>query len=652
MNFALPKTAEGLACQTPAPRLEQIDCGPPAPLGSPISSWVGTAKQQDPKQFDPPDHPQRDEVLSTEEALMQFLYRAPVGLVQITADGMIEMINPMSARLLMPLSSDGYLDNLFTVLQTAAPQIREMTLAFDAPAGPICEAMRFTIPVPVRSALGPEAMPQVLSISLLKLDENRMMVMLSDVTLEAQREQSGLALQLNAAGRTDDLTKTPNRTGIRELIGRAIERRRQDRLYQFAVVFINCDRFKQINDALGYAVGDEVLAEMADRLRATLRQRDRLGSTAEDASQAGRLGGDEFVVVLDDVRSIMDVHAVADRLLQELSRPYGVQALKLYVSTSMGIVIPDVLAIDANKVLQDASIAMVEAKRGGGSRYVHFEPAMYQRAALRGDLESDLRCALADGQLFVVYQPVIKLQRESDAARFPERSAGVEALVRWRHPLKGIVPPVEFIGVAEECGLIGALGAFVLDSACRQFMAWQRELGRHAPRLLAVNLSRAQLYEDDFVASVARLLRDTRMPANQLQLEITESLAAQDEVVRERLKELQALGLTLALDDFGTGYSSLSSLHQLPVTTVKIDRSFVSEAETSAHHRVLIEATVRVAASLSMITVAEGIETVEQARLLRNLGCDKGQGYLFSRPLLPEALAQWMSSETALPGAA
>jgi diguanylate cyclase (GGDEF)-like protein len=590
-------------------------------------------------------------VLTTEEALMQFLYRAPVGLVQITADGAIEMINPMSARLLMPLSSDGYLDNLFGVLETVAPQIRQMVLAFEAPAGPVCEALRITIPFSVPAPTGRMNAAQVLSISVLKLDDNRMMAMLSDVTLEAQREQSGLALQLDAAGRTDDLTKMPNRTGIRELIDRAIDRRRQDPQCQFAVVFINCDRFKQINDALGYTVGDEVLAEIADRLRSTLRQRDRLGSNVKDASAAGRLGGDEFVVVLDDVGSVADVRAVAERLLRELSRPYGVQAQKLHVSTSMGIVIPDVFSVDANKVLQDASIAMVEAKRGGGSRYVHFEQAMYQRAALRGDLESDLRRALTERQLFVVYQPVVKLQPEADCMRFPVRSAGVEALVRWRHPLKGIISPVEFIGVAEECGLIGALGAFVLETACRQFMAWQSELGRYAPRLLAVNLSRAQLYEEGFVASVKHLLFATGMPAEKLQLEVTESLAAQDAVIQERLEELQALGLTLALDDFGTGYSSLSSLHQLPVTTVKIDRSFVGEAETSAHHRVLVEATVRVAASLAMITVAEGIETVEQARIVRALGCDKGQGYLFSKPLMPEELARWVSSETTLPGA-
>jgi EAL domain-containing protein (putative c-di-GMP-specific phosphodiesterase class I) len=214
-------------------------------------------------------------------------------------------------------------------------------------------------------------------------------------------------------------------------------------------------------------------------------------------------------------------------------------------------------------------------------------------------------------------------------------------LVRWRHPQRGIVPPLDFIGIAEECGLIGALGQYVLDEACRQFVAWREALGERAPRTLAVNLSRGQLELPGFVDSVAEILHRNRMHARDLQLEITESLAAQNEEVQARLHELKSLGLTLALDDFGTGFSSLSSLHLLPVDTVKIDRSFVSESVTSAHHRALIEATVRVAASLGMSTVAEGIETNLQSQLICELGCDKGQGYYFSRPLDAEQLATW-----------
>jgi EAL domain-containing protein (putative c-di-GMP-specific phosphodiesterase class I) len=244
-----------------------------------------------------------------------------------------------------------------------------------------------------------------------------------------------------------------------------------------------------------------------------------------------------------------------------------------------------------------------------------------------------------------MYQPVVGLLPNGGT----DHAAGVEALVRWRHPVRGVVPPFEFIEVAEQCGLIGALGDFVLTTACRDFVRWQGLLGPAAPKLLAVNLSRAQLAQPHFAASVHATLRDTGMQPSALQLEVTESLAAQDQEIQLRLHELKAVGVTLALDDFGTGYSSLSSLHLLPVDTVKIDRSFVCQADTSAHHRVLIEATVKVAQSLGMGTVAEGIETEEQARAVRELHCAKGQGYLFSRPLLDAALVEWVRERSGVP---
>jgi EAL domain-containing protein (putative c-di-GMP-specific phosphodiesterase class I) len=291
---------------------------------------------------------------------------------------------------------------------------------------------------------------------------------------------------------------------------------------------------------------------------------------------------------------------------------------------------------------------MVEAKRAGGARSALFDPAMRERAARRADIEAALRVALADEQRFVVYQPVVGLTPDGGT----DASAGVEALVRWRHPERGIVPPFEFIGVAEESGLIGPIGDYVLRHACRDFALWQRQLGPGAPRLLAVNLSRAQLAEPGFADVVRAALQEYGMRPAQLQLEVTESLAAQDQDVQARLHELKALGVTLALDDFGTGYSSLSSLHQLPVDTVKIDRSFVSQADTSHHHRVLIEATVKVAQSLGMNTVAEGIETEAQAAAVRAQRCAKGQGYLYSRPLTSPDLLAWLADRTNGPDAA
>jgi EAL domain-containing protein (putative c-di-GMP-specific phosphodiesterase class I) len=259
---------------------------------------------------------------------------------------------------------------------------------------------------------------------------------------------------------------------------------------------------------------------------------------------------------------------------------------------------------------------------------------MHERVARSVRIESDLRLALARGELFVVYQPVVELQKAGPG--------GVEALVRWQHPVRGLVSPLEFIGVAEDSGLIVELGLFVLQTACNQFMAWQRQLGAAAPVSLAVNLSPVQLRLPGLIDDVRLCLADSGMTAAALQLEVTESLAAQDETARLRLRELKALGLRIALDDFGTGYSSLACLHQLPVDTVKIDRSFVAESETSEYHRVLIEATIRVAQALGMDTVAEGIETASQAALLRRLHCGRGQGFHWARPMTAADLVAWL----------
>ena len=568
------------------------------------------------------------------EALLQFLYMAPIGLVQITHDGTVELMNPMSANLLMSLVPGESLDNLFDALSRVAPQLRGLVRAFSGTSGDICEPLR--IAMPASAGVAPSAI-RTLSLALLKLDSLRMMAVLRDATNELAREQR----QLQAAAHLDTLTDMPNRAAVRDYIeaGLQIESTGIDR--HGAVLFLNIDRFKQINDSLGYAAGDEVLTLLANRLRSTLRSGIRSRGIDARTPIAGRLGGDEFVVVLDDLALADDVHVVAQRLIDALHQPFGIREHQLQCSVSLGIVLWPQFAGDADGVLRDASIAMAEAKRAGGGRCVAFREEMRERAARRQDMEEQLRLALARRELFVVYQPVIGFPPSRGECASIERTAGVEALVRWRHPVRGIVAPLDFIGVAEECGLIGALGQYVLEEACQQFVAWRGTLGKCAPRMLAVNLSRGQLELPGFVDSVAETLSRTGMIARDLQLEITESLAAQDENIQSRLHELKALGLTLALDDFGTGFSSLSSLHLLPVDTVKIDRSFVSEAVTSSHHRALIEATVRVAASLHMRTVAEGIETALQSQLICELGCDKGQGYFFSRPLDAVQLAAW-----------
>jgi len=563
------------------------------------------------------------------EALVQFLYQAPVGLVQTTLSGEVEMINPTSARLLMPLSRDGSLDNLFDVLDGVAPQLRGQAHAVQREGDVICDGLRLTPP----AADGEAA--QTLSISVVRLDGGRLMAVLDDISVQVRQQQNLLERRLRDASLIDVLTQMPNRAALSATIANALLRRAREAGSNFAVLFLNCDRFKRVNDLFGTAVGDGLLGVLAARLRGVLRAGE---------SMAARVGGDEFVVLLGSLDSSNEALAISQRVIDVLGGPCHVAGHALTCTVSGGLLLGDGAEGDADDMMSDASIAMVEAKRQGGGRFVAFEPVMREWTMQRSRTELELRVALAEGQLFVVYQPIVALQGQG-----AERGCvGVEALVRWRHPRRGIVPPIEFIGVAEECGLIGALGDFVLATAVRQQLRWREELGPLAPGWTAVNLSRAQIQEPGFVAALQALLAATRLPPQCLQLEVTESLAAQNAAVQAVLRQLKALGVVLALDDFGTGYSSLASLHQFPVDVVKIDRSFTSQVDISTHHRVLVQATVMVAGSLGMSTVVEGVETESQAALVRQLGCDKGQGYLFSRPLEAQALGAWLQQAAVM----
>ena len=460
-------------------------------------------------------------------------------------------------------------------------------------------------------------------------------------------ERRQLQDQLSLSAHTDPLTQLPNRVAVMQRLQKAIAHAKRHAGYGFAVLFMDLDRFKQVNDTLGHAAGDELLRQVSQRLVNALRPGDALArlEPQEEAGSdvAARMGGDEFVVVLEGVNHSETVTVIAQRVLQELGEPYVIDSTPVQTGASIGVVLHlaqpglDRPSPSAEDVLRNADTAMYEAKRAGRGRWVVFDDSMHERVVRTLGIEKDLRRALKNDELFVVYQPVLNLKDRS--------LAGVEALVRWRHPERGLVAPVEFIGVAEESGLIDGIGVVVLSKACTQFIQWKRTLGQHAPAMLAVNLSRAQLKRTDVVEELSQILEACDMQPSWLQLEITESLAAQDEQVQAVLRRLKTLGVKLALDDFGTGYSSLACLHQLPVDTVKVDRSFVMHAQTVEYHRVLIEATIRVARTLGMTTVAEGIETEGQAGLMLELDCDRGQGYLFSRPLEAAALEAWVRAE-------
>lgn len=450
--------------------------------------------------------------------------------------------------------------------------------------------------------------------------------------------QKTMELQLRNAARTDALTQLPNRLVVLEKIEQVLAKQTSQPGFHFAVLFMDFDRFKQVNDTLGHDVGDELLRQIAQRLQSVLRPGDMLLRTSDFELLAARLGGDEFVVVLNDIRGDLDAEIVASRLLDVLAVPYQVGEHRIDSTASIGIVTSSHAAGDAGSVLRDADIAMYEAKRAGRGRYIVFDPEMRDRVGAAVALENDLRQAMANQELFVVYQPIVGLASLD--------LLGVEALIRWRHPVRGLVSPVEFIPVAESCGLIDALGQFVLLQSCSDFASWQVGLGELAPLTVSVNLSRAQLKSPRLLGDIKDALRQNSIKPGQLILEITESLAAQDGEIQTSLHAIRALGVELSLDDFGTGYSSLACLHELPIQHLKIDRSFVKQARTSHYHHELAESVVHVGHALRLQVVAEGVETQEQLERMRQIGCDKGQGYLFAKPMESKDLLHWVHARS------
>ncbi|MFN6562306.1 MAG: putative bifunctional diguanylate cyclase/phosphodiesterase [Nostoc sp. ChiSLP01] len=446
--------------------------------------------------------------------------------------------------------------------------------------------------------------------------------LLTEITERKRAESQLLHLAFH-----DALTGLPNRASFINRLRHAINYSKRHSDYLFAVLFIDLDRFKVINDSLGHHKGDQFLLAIASRLELCVRSIDT----------AARLGGDEFTILLEGIQDVSDAIKVAERIEQELKLPFELEGQEIFTTASIGIALSSTVNYERPEdVLRDADTAMYRAKILGRARYELFNSNMYANALAKLQLESDLRRAIEHRQLRVYYQPIVSL-----ASGF---ILGFEALLRWEHPERGLLSPADFIPIAEETGLIFSIGKWVLYEACGQMQAWRTSYPSNSLKKMSVNLSLKQFYQSDLIEQIGQILESTGLNADSLMLDITESVIVENgDRVIAAFSQLREMGVQLSIDDFGTGYSSLGRLYNFPISLLKIDRSFISSINTNSRDLEIVEILVTLAHKLGVDVLAEGIETKEQLVLLRKLNCEYGQGHFFSVPLnisAAEALIQ------------
>ncbi|MEM7627330.1 MAG: EAL domain-containing protein [Planctomycetota bacterium] len=442
---------------------------------------------------------------------------------------------------------------------------------------------------------------------------------------KARAIAASMTIDLRRAALTDRLTNLPNRAAILDKVQDAISRAQRVENYHYAVLFLDFDRFKIINDSLGHSAGDLLLQEIGSRLRSALRPHDSAGLGSE-RNTAARLGGDEFIVLLDGMTRPEDALIVAERLLEVLAQRYVLNGRSVGSTASIGVVLGDAEYATADEVIRDADTAMYEAKAAGRGGYKVFDHAMRDRVNERLDIENEMAQALERGQFTLHYQPILALDSGTIES--------FEALVRWEHPGRGTIGPDRFIPVAEDTGFIVPLGQWVLETAIDQYARWRDEGVITPDCRVNVNLSRKQLVLPNLFDDVTRALRERGVEPARLHLEVTESQIMQDpRAAIANLQKLRRVGVVIDIDDFGTGYSSLACLHEFPVDVLKIDRAFVANVVKDPGLTTVLRTVAELAANLGVKVVAEGIETREQHELLASLGCEFGQGYLFSKPL-------------------
>jgi diguanylate cyclase (GGDEF)-like protein len=422
--------------------------------------------------------------------------------------------------------------------------------------------------------------------------------------------------KLHHAAFYDSLTDLPNRALFTEHLQLAIKRTKQQQNHLYAVLFLDVDRFKNVNDSLGHDIGDQLLISVARRLEKCIRMEDMVS----------RFGGDEFAVLLNGLKNLTDAVTTAERIQDELALPFNLAGHEVFCGGSIGVAFSTLGYTQSEEILRDADTAMYRAKEQGKGRFEIFDKVMHSRAILRLQLENDLRKAVEREEFEVYYQPVVDMQTRG--------ISGFEALVRWHHPERGMVFPGDFIPVAEETDLIIPIGNWVLLESCRQVREWQTKWNFPVPLTISVNLSGKQFKQSDLVEQIKQILYQTKLDPQSLRLEITESIVMDNaETATAMLRQLRSLGIQLSIDDFGTGYSSLSYLHRFPVNILKVDRSFVNRMAIDEESLGIVETIIALAGKLKMKVVAEGVETEDQCEQLRKFKCEYGQGYLFSKPV-------------------
>ncbi len=454
----------------------------------------------------------------------------------------------------------------------------------------------------------------------------------SRISLRDITERKEMEIQLRHLALHDPLTGLANRTLCLDRIRQAMERSRRRKPYAFSIIFLDLDRFKVLNDSLGHAFGDQVLVAVSEVLRGSIRSFDTVS----------RFGGDEFVILLEELSSPRETIQAVQRIRQALRQPFALGGHEIQLTASLGITLGMQGAQSPEDLLRNANVAMHQAKKAGRNRFKAFTQAMLERASRLLVLETDLRGAIARGEFFLMYQPIVRL--DGTAAL-----QGFEALVRWNHPHKGLISPAEFIPVAEDSGLIVDIGLLVLREACQTLQAWRESTPLARELVMSVNLSPRQFSDATLVEAVKGVLTETGLPPDALKLEITES-AIMDNAASavDKLRKLKALGMALSIDDFGTGYSSMSSLQQFPLDTLKIDLSFVQRMDAGPEGLEIVKAIISLAHSLQLQVIAEGVERETQRDLLRGLACEYAQGYLYARPLPKLEAEEYLAAHAVL----